>query len=69
MKEKSGRTHFLPARIEWHGADPQVTPIEWRGSGDLAALAQSNCFLIVPADKEELPGGEFVHVLLRKDIV
>jgi len=69
MKEKSGLTHFLPARIEWQGADPQVTTLEWRGSGDLAALAQSNSFLVFPADKEELPAGEFVHVLLRKDVI
>jgi molybdopterin biosynthesis enzyme len=69
MKEKPGLTHFLPARIEWQGADPQVTTLEWRGSGDLAALAQSNSFLVFPADKEELPAGEFVHVLLRKDVI
>ncbi len=69
LKEKPGLTHFLPARLEWQGADPQVTALEWRGSGDLAALARSNCFLILPADKEELPAGEFVHVLLRKDVV
>ena len=36
---------------------------------DLAALAQSNSFLVFPADKEELPAGEFVHVLLRKDVI
>jgi molybdopterin molybdotransferase len=61
-------THFVPARIEWQGFDAQVAAIEWRGSGDVAALAKSNCFLIVPADREDLPVGEAVPVLLRKDI-
>ncbi|MBV8515267.1 MAG: hypothetical protein JO260_08200 [Acidobacteria bacterium] len=68
LKEKPGLTHFLPARIEWQGTEPQVTAIEWRGSGDVAALAKSNCFLIIPADREEIPAGESVPVLLRKDI-
>jgi molybdopterin molybdotransferase len=68
LKEKPGLTRFLPARIEWQGTDPQVTAIEWRGSGDVAALAKSNCFLILPADREDLPAGESVPVLLRKDI-
>jgi molybdopterin molybdotransferase len=69
LKEKPGLTHFLPARLEWQGADPQVTALEWRGSGDLATLAQSNCFLIIPADKEALAAGDLVQVLPRKDIL
>jgi molybdopterin molybdotransferase len=68
IKEKPGLTHFVPAHIVWNGFDAQVSPIEWRGSGDVAALAKSNCFLIIPADREELPAGESVPVLLRKDI-
>ena len=69
MKEKTGLTHFLPARVEWHGRVPEVKALRWQGSGDVAALAKANCFLVVPADREKLETGESVSVLLRKDVV
>jgi molybdopterin molybdotransferase len=69
MKEKTGLTHFLPARMEWRGAVPEVKALKWQGSGDITALSKANCFLVVPADREKIEIGEYVSVLLRKDIV
>jgi molybdopterin molybdotransferase len=69
MKEKPGLTHFLPARVEWRGGEPEVKALKWQGSGDIAALAKANCFLVVPADRENIAIGESVSVLLRKDVV
>ncbi len=69
MKEKPGLTHFLPARVEWRERVPEVKPLRWQGSGDIAALAKANCFLVVPADREKMEIGESVSVLLRKDVV
>ena len=69
LKEKSGLTHFLPARVEWGGGGAEVRALKWQGSGDIAALAKANCFLVVPADREKIDAGESVSVLLRKDIV
>ena len=69
LNERPGLTHFLPARIEWHGAEPQVSALKWQGSGDIAALAGANCFLVVPAEREKIASGERVSVLLRKDVV
>jgi molybdopterin molybdotransferase len=69
MKEKPGLTHFLPARVEWRGAVPEVKALRWQGSGDIAALTRANCFLVIPADKESIEIGESVSVILRKDIV
>ena len=69
LKEKPGLTHFLPARVEWQGPTPEVKALPWQGSGDIAALARANCFLVVPADREEVPRGEPVSILLRKDVV
>jgi molybdopterin molybdotransferase len=69
MKEKPGLAHFLPALVEWHGAVPEVKALEWQGSGDIAALVKANCFLVVPADRENIEIGESVSVLLRKDVV
>ncbi len=69
MKEKPGLAHFLPARVEWHGAVPEVKALKWQGSGDIAALAKANCFLVIPDDKACIEVGESVSVLLRKDVV
>jgi len=69
LNERPGLTHFLPARIEWHGAEPQVSGLKWQGSGDIAALAGANCFLVVPAERGKIASGERVSVLLRKDVV
>lgn len=69
LNERPGLTHFLPARIEWHGAEPEVSALKWQGSGDIAALAGANCFLVVPAEREKMVSEERVSVLLRKDVV
>jgi molybdopterin molybdotransferase len=69
VKEKPGLAHFLPARVQWQGATPEVKPLTWQGSGDVAALARANCFLVIPADRKEIAAGETVSILLRKDIV
>jgi molybdopterin molybdotransferase len=61
--------HFLPARVEWRGTAPEVKALKWQGSGDIAALAKANCFLVVPADRESIEVGERVSILLRKEVV
>lgn len=60
---KPGLTRFLPARIESdvHGA--RVRRIPWQGSGDLAAAAQANGFLVVPETAERLAAAKIVAVL------
>lgn len=69
LNERPGLDHFLPARIEWRGSEPDVKTLKWQGSGDIAALAGANCFLLVPADRQKIAAGERVSVLLRKDVV
>src|SRR5437588_522134 len=69
LNERSGLAHFLPARIEWRGAVPEVKALKWRGSGDIAALAGANCFVVVQPENEKIAAGERVSVLLRKDVV
>jgi molybdopterin molybdotransferase len=68
LTEKPGLTHFLPARVEWQDALPKVKALPWQGSGDIATLAKANCFLVVPAGRDQIPAGESVSILLRKDI-
>jgi len=69
LNEKPGLAHFLPARIEWSGSLAEVKALKWQGSGDIAALAKANCFLVVPAEREKIDVGERVSVLLRKDVI
>jgi molybdopterin molybdotransferase len=69
LNEKPGLAHFLPARVEWRGLTPEVRALRWQGSGDIAALAKANCFLVVPANREKIEVGESVSVWLRKDVV
>jgi molybdopterin molybdotransferase len=68
LNEKPGLTHFLPARVEWRGATPEVKMLSWQGSGDIATMAKANCFLVIPPDREQIAAGESVSVLLRKDV-
>ena len=69
LHEKTGLAHFLPARVDWNGRGPIVKALKWQGSGDIATLARANCFLVVPSDRDIVPAGENVTVILRKDIV
>ena len=69
LNEKPGLAHFLPARIEWRAAAAEVKALKWQGSGDITALRNANCFLVVPANREKIEVGEPVSLLLRKDVV
>jgi molybdopterin molybdotransferase len=69
LNEKPRLTHFLPARLEWQASVPQVRALRWHGSGDIAALTRSNCFLVIPADRHDIPAGESVSVLPRPDVL
>jgi molybdopterin molybdotransferase len=69
LNEKQGLAHFLPARVEWRGTTPEVKALPWQGSGDIAALARANCYLVVAADRGQVSAGETVPILLRKDVI
>ena len=58
-------TRFLPAVVEgdWQGVT--VRPVPWQGSGDLAANARANGFVVLPLGVEGFRAGETVRVLLR----
>jgi molybdopterin molybdotransferase len=64
---KPGLTRFLPASCTFGGSGasfPVVRLVSWQGSGDLAAMARSNCFLVVPEDAPSLEPGAIVRILL-----
>ena len=43
-------TRFLPAHLDANWDHATVRRIPWQGSGDLAATARSNCFVVLPPD-------------------
>jgi molybdopterin molybdotransferase len=63
VRVKSGLTRFLPAILNAE-LPPRVTAVGWQGSGDLAATATTNCYLVVPPDRDVLTVGETVSILL-----
>jgi len=65
VRRKPGLTAFLPALLEGSYSDPVVSPVEWKGSGDIASLNRANCYLVIPEETEEIKAGEWVSVLPR----
>jgi molybdopterin molybdotransferase len=63
FRQKTGLTRFLPARLAPEGQC--VTPIPWSGSGDVAALARSNAFLVTQPEREAWDAGDLIRVLAR----
>ena len=61
---KTGLTRFLPARLDGTYEKPEVELIHWQGSGDLMAAVRSNCYIVVPPDREKFEAGEAATVLL-----
>ncbi|MGP8253595.1 MAG: gephyrin-like molybdotransferase Glp [Terracidiphilus sp.] len=67
VKGKAGLTRFLPAFCNFAappGEFPTVRRVEWQGSGDLVAMAHSNCFLVLPEDAERISAGDIVRILI-----
>jgi len=64
VKTKTGLTRFLPAACTFAGPTPEVALVPWQGSGDLAAMARANCFLVVPEDAYRLRANSTVRILL-----
>ncbi|GGG88624.1 molybdopterin molybdotransferase MoeA [Edaphobacter dinghuensis] len=62
---KPGLTRVLPSHLTYDRVSPQVRIVAWQGSGDLAANARANCYVVLPADKERFAVGEVITVLLR----
>lgn len=69
VEQKAELTHFLPAVVEWPNGEATVTELPWQGSGDIAALARGNCFLVVHQAKLKLAAGEWVDVLPRRGLL
>src|SRR3954454_13669980 len=65
VRVKPGLKRFLPAILSGEFEDSRLELVSWQGSGDVAATARANCYIVIPPDRELIPTGEFVPILLR----
>jgi molybdopterin molybdotransferase len=65
IRTKTGLTRFLPAVLSGEFQNSQVELIPWQGSGDIAATARANCYIVVAPDRDRIAAGEFIPTLPR----
>jgi len=65
IRTKTGLKRFLPAVLSGEFENAEVELARWQGSGDIAALARANCYVVVPPDRERIEAGEWVSLLMR----
>jgi molybdopterin molybdotransferase len=65
IRVKTGLRRFLPAILSGEYADSRVELVPWHGSGDIAARSRSNCLIVIPPDRENIPAGDWVAVMPR----
>ena len=63
IRIKTGLKRFLPAILSGEFEHAEVELVAWQGSGDIAATARANCYIVIPADREQIPAGEWVAVM------
>jgi molybdopterin molybdotransferase len=61
FRHKGSLTRFLPAFISC----TEVTPVDSKGSGDVASLCHANAFLVADPQKTEYAAGDTIPVLLK----
>jgi molybdopterin molybdotransferase len=65
IRTKTGLKRFLPAVLAGEFENAEVELVRWQGSGDIAALARANCYVVIPPDRERIEAGEWVSLLMR----
>jgi molybdopterin molybdotransferase len=65
IRVKPGLKRFLAAILSGEFEASQVDLVPWQGSGDIAATARANCYIVIPPDREFITSGEFVPIMLR----
>jgi molybdopterin molybdotransferase len=65
IRTKTGLKRFLPALLSGEFENAEIELARWEGSGDIAALARANCYLVIPPDREQIGVGEWVSLLMR----
>ena len=61
FSHRPGITRLLPAELR--GAE--VTPVAWKGSGDIQSLCRANVYLVADPDKAEYAAGEVISIMMQ----
>jgi molybdopterin molybdotransferase len=64
IRTKPGLKRFLPAVLSGEFEQAEVELIGWQGSGDIAATARANCYIVIPPDRQRIEAGEWVPILM-----
>ncbi len=67
IRTKTGLKRFLPAVLAGEFENAEVELARWQGSGDIAALARANCYVVIPPERERIEAGEWVALLRRSE--
>jgi molybdopterin molybdotransferase len=65
IRIRAGLKRFLPGVLSGEFERTEVELARWQGSGDVAAMARANCYIVIPPDRERIAAGEWVAVLMR----
>jgi molybdopterin molybdotransferase len=65
IRTKTGLKRFLPAALTGQFENAEVDLVRWQGSGDIAALARANCYVVIPPERQRIEPGEWVPLLMR----
>jgi molybdopterin molybdotransferase len=65
IKTKPGLKRFLPAILSGEFEQAEVELVRWQGSGDIAATALANCYVVIPPDRERIAAGEWMPIMMR----
>ena len=64
IRVKTGLQRFLPAILSGEFENSHVELVPWQGSGDIAATARANCYIVIPPDCESIPADEWAAVMM-----
>jgi len=65
VRTKTGLKRFLPGMLSGEFEQAEVELARWQGSGDVAAAARANCYIVIPPDRERIAAGEWVAVMRK----
>ena len=65
IRVNPGLKRFLPAIFSGEFENSEVELVAWQGSGDIAATARANCYVVISPDRDRIAAGEWVPVMMR----
>ena len=64
VRQYPGRTGHVPGRLFFANGSARVRPLPASGSADLLSHSRADVLLVIPSDRDRIPPGEHVRILL-----